>query len=406
LEIRAPQQFSEDRPAVHYSHKQFHTPIEDHPQAKRLPKATASPSVQAAPQDFRIFAARENAPSTLEDFLNSDTPLLSLHVTSFTDATLVGLLWPHTLMDAMGQMALLHGWSLVLAGRMSEIPALLGAREDALRAAVEDSLEEQREEFKLGAMRLTNAPKFWFTWEPWWQQPVVTRTICLPERCVVKLRDHALADLTGGEDTDVFVSEGDALVAWLTRAIFSSLPETRPVTVLNAVNVRSRLASLVEAPGVYVQNMAITGFTFLTVKSLSASLGHIALENRRCLNEQLRESQVLANLRERVQLWKSGSDPSFICSDPNAIPVFSSNWLKADFTKITNFSSAIVSGNGTGKPRSNPPGSIAFHHIEFIGPDAMDAFTIMGKDHGDNYWITARLHAPAWAKLEETLIRM
>ena len=85
--------------------------IEDHPLAKTLPKATESPSIQADPGSFRAFGARENAPETLEDFLTTDMPQMSLHITSFNDATLVGLSWPHTLMDVMGQQALLNAWS-------------------------------------------------------------------------------------------------------------------------------------------------------------------------------------------------------------------------------------------------------------------------------------------------------
>lgn len=47
-------------------------------------------------------------PTTIKELISQDTPQLRLHITSFKDATLVALSWPHTLMDAKGYQALLH----------------------------------------------------------------------------------------------------------------------------------------------------------------------------------------------------------------------------------------------------------------------------------------------------------
>jgi hypothetical protein len=45
-------------------------------------------------------------------------------------------------MDVMGQQALLHAWSLVVDGRDEEVPAMLGAREDAVERVVETARAE------------------------------------------------------------------------------------------------------------------------------------------------------------------------------------------------------------------------------------------------------------------------
>ena len=87
--------------------------------------------------------------------------MLSLHVTSFTDATLVALSWSHVLMDVMGQRALLHAWSLVLAEKDSEVPKMLGAHEDAVVAALEGP-SASLEEFGLGAKRLADPQRCGF----------------------------------------------------------------------------------------------------------------------------------------------------------------------------------------------------------------------------------------------------
>jgi hypothetical protein len=387
--------------------------IEQHPEAKNLPKATADASVQPGPQDFRTFAARGDAPATLEDFIHSDSPMLSLHITSFTDATLVGLSWPHALMDVMGQRALLDAWSLAMAGRESEVPKLLGAHEDAVIAAAE-APSGPIEELKLGAKRLATTSMIWFGarfgWDLLTSKSVETRTICMPKRFVEELRQQAIAELAAEhrEGRDIFISEGDALTAWGIRAIALSSPQPRPITALHALNLRFRLPSLIDAGGVYVRNMAIAACTFVSAETAAGDLGPIALENRRCLSEQATEPQVLAFLRELCADPALVANPAVFCGDPNAILVPFTNWTKAEFTKIIDFSPAVLSGNGTDedeKRGSRRPGSLTFHHAQSLRehPATRNVFVIMGKDHSENYWVTATLHPPTWEVIEKNL---
>lgn len=382
--------------------------IEDHPKAKMLPKATTNPSIQPGPESFREFAGRSDTPSTLEDFVRSDIPQLSLHITSFTDATLVALSWPHTLMDVMGQKALLESWTLVLAGRNSDVPALIGAQEDVVRTMTE-APSENAENFRLGSSQLAGLSMLRFgvrfAWDFLWSQPVETRTICLPKEYIVKLRNQVYADITihDGEGTDTFVSEGDVLTAWAIRAIASSSLQPRPVTALHPLNMRFRLRSLAEASGVYVQNLATAGFTFVPQEIASGDLGTIALTNRKHLKEQSTEPQVLAMLRQLFQ--QSNGDPAIVCGDPNAILVPFTNWTKADFARCADFGPAIIQSGGDEQTRLAPPGYMTFHHAQSLrpNPSARNVFVIMGKDHDDNYWTTATLHPPTWTFLENSL---
>lgn len=408
LEIHVPRSYTPDRPAVYYTHDSYQMSIRDHPRAKLLPKATDEPSIQSGPEDFREFAARTDAPSTTTDFVHSDIPQLSLHITSFTDATLVALSWPHTLMDVMGQRALLQSWSLVLAGRISEVPALLGTQEDVVRAMAE-APSDVVEEFKLGSSQLSGLSMLRFgirfAWDLLWSRPVETRTICLPVDSIAKLREQVSAEIAihNRKDTSSFVSEGDILSAWAIRAIASSSPQPRPVTALHALNMRFRIRWLAEAPGVYVQNLATAGFTFLSHSVASGDLGTIALMNREHLQEQSTESQVLAFLRQLLQ--QSSSDPAIICGDTDAILVPFTNWTKADFAKCADFSPAIVQRQKAREQSLAPPGHITFHHAQSLRPNASarNVFVIMGKDHNGNYWITATLHPPTWDFIESSL---
>ena len=413
MEIHVPCKFTAERPALTFTHNLLAIDIEDHPLGRTLPRATNGPSIQAGPQNFRSFAAREDAPETLEDFIYHDIPQLSLHVTSFNNATLVALSWPHTLMDVMGQQALLHGWCLVLAGRESEVPPMLGARQDAICAAADMPVEKE-EAFILGQKRLRGWAmiKFGlrFAWDLVWNRTVETNTIFLPKSIVVELQTQAQRDIStqdGGEEKP-FISEGDVLTAWVARLVASSLPQPRPMTVLHALNARFRLSTLLQASGVYLQNMAVAAFTLLPPEAVTGPLGHIALENRRQLMEQSTEAQVLAVLRELRRESKAGSDPAFVCGEPDALLMPVTNWTRADFFKILDFSPALLRAGDTSQSRSNLPGTMIFHHAQSMrqGPAVRNVIVVLGKDHSDDYWLTGILLPQAWAKIRDDIEMM
>jgi len=154
--------------------------------------------------------------------------------------------------------------------------------------------------------------------------------------------------------------------------------------------------------------MAIAACTFVSAETAAGDLGPIALENRRCLSEQATEPQVLAFLRELCADSALVANPAVFCGDANAILVPFTNWTKAEFSKIVDFSPAVLSGNGTDedeKMGSRRPGSLAFHHAQSLRehPATRNVFVIMGKDHGENYWVTATLHPPTWDVIEKSL---
>lgn len=133
--------------------------IDEPPVAKTILKAPRKASVQPGPYDFREFIVSLDAPVTVYDLVYLDVPQISLSITSFMDATLVSLMWPHTLMDALGLQALLEAWSLVLAGRAAEVPSILGAREDAASVSAmgryqNSQLDDGEEELKIAHKRV------------------------------------------------------------------------------------------------------------------------------------------------------------------------------------------------------------------------------------------------------------
>jgi hypothetical protein len=152
--------------------------------------------------------------------------------------------------------------------------------------------------------------------------------------------------------------------------------------------------------------MAVATFTFLSHEVATGSLGPIALENRHHLMGQSTEAQVLAFLRELRRDSKSGSDPAvMLCCDSDALLMPFTNWTRAGFIKKADFSPALVRAGDMRQSRSNPPGTIVFHHAQSMrqSPTARNVIVVLGKDHGDNYWLTGTLLPPAWAKIEEDI---
>ncbi|KAL4876508.1 hypothetical protein BJY04DRAFT_222989 [Aspergillus karnatakaensis] len=428
LEIHSPNPFTPERPAVSYSHRRLPMPIEEHALARTLPKATNTASIQPGAGAFQEFAVSENAPATLEDYIYTDTPQLSLLVTSFTDATLVGLSWPHTLMDVMGQQALLHAWSLVVAGREDEVPPLLGARSDEL-ATLADAPDAKNEDFLLKQKQLRGLAMLVFVlrflWDMLWDWTVETRTVFLPKRVVDELLSQARRDLAvsapasasdsdqgveakaevEGEVEGPFISEGDVLTAWTARAIASSQPRpcTRPITILQVLNARFRLPSLLKASGVYIQNLTMGAFALVPAALLKAgALGPLALAHRRLVVEQCTEGQVLAIFRELRHEAKVAGEPVMVCGEANAALMVVTNWTRADVLRTTDFSGAVVRAAGGQVERVNPLGTPVFHFAGSMRRDLTqrNVVVVLGKDHGGGYWLTGMLSPRVWAVLQ------
>ncbi|KAH7302876.1 hypothetical protein B0I35DRAFT_365900 [Stachybotrys elegans] len=395
LEIHVPRPFTSDRPAVAYSCEKLNVDIENHELARTLPQATDKLSIQPGPDNFQSFAIRADAPKAFNDFIYHDVPLLSLHVTTFNDATLVGLSWPHVLMDVMGQQALLRAWSLVLSDRDVDVPPVLGAREDALCTAADASGEA--EEFEIGKQRLkgTGLLSFGlrFAWDLIRGPAMEARTVYMPATVLAALRREAEADLaTSGEVP--FISDNDLLTAWGVRMVALSQRQPRPVTVLHALNARFRLPELAQAPGVFIQNMAVAGFTLLSAAKATGSLGSVALANRQHLRAQATKGQIVAFVRD-LQQEAAGADPRLLCGPSDALLMPVTNWERADIFGSADFSAAVVRSGP-----SSSPGRIVCHLPSSIGAgEPRNLLVVLGKDNEGGYWLTAHLSPAAWANM-------
>ncbi|PHH77081.1 hypothetical protein CDD80_950 [Ophiocordyceps camponoti-rufipedis] len=420
LELHVPKQFSAEHPAVSFSHvtEFFGMPIEEHPIARRFPKPTVEPSIQPV-DGFRSFLAPSDYPKTLQEMISRGLPQISLHITSFSNATLVAVAWPHTLMDAVGQQDLLRSWSFVLAGREEHVPPLLGARNDILKELEDEESEKNREPLAIERHRLGKIGLFAMIarllWERLRGSPLEMRAIYLPRKIFSRLQREAenqIDQLSKDTNQSKFISDGDILFAWLAQTVGQSKPGPRPLTIVSFFNARYRLPRLRnELSGVYVQNMTQLSFTLVPSSLVKAPVGHLAVQHRQQLAEQSSKQQTLSLLRTFRRKIETDQLKSTVYGQSNALLMFCNNLTKLDLLKAADFGPAVLSkGECSCKEtrRLNPPGTMVMYYNQPVDDDLgpLDSFFMLGKDYGDNYWLLGNFQAQTWTKLEQDLKRL
>ena len=372
--------------------------------------ATEGPSLQPISKEFRDFVARSSFP-TFEEMVEKALPPVSLHITTFSDATLVALTWPHMLMDVMGGQALLIGWTAIMNNREEDVPTVLGAREDILQDPAVRKQNDQSEKLTLESHRLTGHRllmfKLRFLWDHIRSPPRTQQVIFLPKHVLHKIQTQAQKDLVALTDdpgSPPFVSEADILIAWITRMIALSEPN-RPFTVMSLLNARFRIPRLRRSSGVYIQNMVLGTYTFLSAHEINKSIGSIALKNREHLTEQATEGQVLSLLHSIFQDIEAGRSPRLLFGEYNSVPIIFNNVIKAELMKKADFSAAILRQGESNNTRKNPLGTMVGYYNESLDGafDAVNAVLMLGNDHGDNYWLMGSLLPRSWAKIEQAL---
>ncbi|KAM0424244.1 hypothetical protein ACHAPT_010616 [Fusarium lateritium] len=382
LEVHVPREFTPQRPAVRYTHETFDMSIDNHPLAKKIPRITEKPSIHPGAQEFKDFAVTGDGPVDGHELFKGDKPQMSLRIVSFLDATLVSLVWPHSAMDAVGVQAMLENWSLVVAGRDSEVLPVLGANDDVVYAVAEPPSRteevEPEEELRIASKRISGFMLILFglrfLWDLLWQGACQTKCIFLPKRAVAKLMRQALEEIaimSPPGDEKPFVSEGD---------------------------------SLMQSTGVYTQNLATAAYTFLSPATARGPIGPAALANRQHLEAQTTEPQLRALMRT-VIAEKEKKDTTLLFGTPNMLLVIISNWTKANIMQAADFSAAVIrQGEGT-ETRKNKPGTMTQ-----LSPSTMkqsvvtrNVMVVKGKDHEGNYWLEGSLLPRTWVKVEGEL---
>ncbi|KAK6063699.1 lysR family regulatory protein [Seiridium cupressi] len=405
LEYHIPAQFTRERPALSYRHVIHDIMTEQHPIVSRLPRPSSRPAVVADSDDFKAFFRREDGLDKLDDYLYSDVPQLGLNVISFKDKTMVCLDWPHIVMDAMGQRALLDAWSLMLQGRVDEVARPFGGINDD-----PDPLEKlgagPTEPYKLANIQLSmfGLAKYAIRNLISFCRAQENRIVCVPAAFLARLHETTLVELAASNNgIKPFLTEGDVLAAWWTRMATSHLKTgpQRSVLISNVYSLRKQLAvDLLPQGRPYVSNAV----SFINVHSSlhevsEQPLGHLALSIRQAIEQLGSRSQIEAYAALWRQSW--GRMPPLF-GDAGMHMITISNWAQARLFD-TNFSASIVPGSGQALGDSKTRGKPSYIQNDQPGMTLPNGFPIIGKDNLGNYWLSGYLPKEIWASVKETL---
>lgn len=408
LEIHVPSTFTKDKPAISFSHVSYDIGIGEHKQSRLLPKATFRPSIH--PAMAHELAIPPGAPKSLKDFTSREVPMLSLHIVSFQDATLVTISWPHVLFDAVGFSHLVEAWSSVLAGRKERVPALIGARDDVLYG-IGDLSQASPHHLSSESRILSGLALLWFVvrfiWNILVNPTVESRVICIPKDAVERLHQRVLDDIQDGKDGvhDPWVSPSDAILAWLSRTMFDSA--SYPVSMTTPIDARTRLSHFKDAKGVYIQNMILGSFVALSPKTFQGPLGNQALESRQGMLDQMEETNLVGILQLFRKRWDIGKTRAPIFAAPGSVILTTNSRLKVDLFTKANFSPAVLQVDNS-QTRSNPLGTPVYHYAATINPSIAfrNFVNIHTRDPEGNYWLTGFFTPRQWSKIETSFEKL
>ncbi|PVH77172.1 hypothetical protein DL98DRAFT_639008 [Cadophora sp. DSE1049] len=331
FEYHVPEHFTPERPAIAFSSAAYQTSIHDDPVGSKFPMQQHDPALVRVNElipGLKKLIFRPHAPFKIEEYLARDEPQISLHVVTFTDATLFTISYLHSLMDGLGAEALLRGWTAVLDGREQDVPRMIGYDKDPIKPLIGKTPGERNVQYN----RYHSNP-----WVPTSIKMLDTTYTWLriPDSILATLRDQAMQELRqlnpSGKE---FVSRGDIFVAWLVKALVrtQSIPPSMNILIISAVNLRAVLSEVFPPDSAFVSNCVGGVHTYVAAKELlESSLATTALRLRQELNRQ--------STRENVE-----STLTLIAEkktvDMNALPLTMSDCGKARFCEF-DFSKAI-----------------------------------------------------------------
>lgn len=383
--------------------------ISDHPIAKSLPTRTHIPSLQPLPEHgaLRTLQVRPDFPGSLDELMANDLPPLSLHIHTFQDATVVGLSWPHLLMDGVGRAALMKSWSLVMAGQEQRVPPVTGARHDVL-SGLPDGVSDQDEFFTqkglLRGMRLAKVLLYW-GWAKLTGPAKVVRSIYLPREVydvlVGGIKDQ-VAQFQNEAGAKRYISESDAITAWATRQLALAEPQPKPVIIMSLFNGRYALKQYLDPDAVYLQNMVMISYTTLSAEEARDAVAPLALACKAQLSEQATESRALGFIQwlsERIEKNNQGVP---LCGDEDSVLLCCNSLIRADLIRETRFAPAVLRAGEAAETRRNPAGSMInfFYGLPNESTQFINGFNILGKDHSGGTWLVGYLAPQVWEALE------
>ncbi|KAI7602992.1 hypothetical protein KC346_g12101, partial [Hortaea werneckii] len=457
LEYHVPAEYTAERPPFSYTRVNTGIRIDEHYIARRIPRNSSNsqkPVLFEDPANFSDLIYSPDTPTKLEDWLYTDKPPLSLHIVTFTDATIVGLSWSHTLLDAMGRHLLQRAWTAVLEGREQDVPPFQGYSEDPITPVVDQTPPEQYVLYDhlLRGFGFVMFVMYMILEFVWWPQQS-SRLILLPGAYIQNLRQQALQDLrerksenNNNNESEPFISEGDIIFAWLARKTLQALRPSSPHVPVNLtliLNLRGSSSSSSSNSNAtltppypsfppeqsYIGNASLACTTLTTAgEILHEPLSQTAVRIRQNLDIQRTPSNLQAFLSlHRREVRSTGRSPLFGPRDQVMLSL--SNWHRGRFFE-QDFSGAVAAAvvgpaaAGLGKADDDDDdegGSrrpLETERAEKIGRPSFVGVTghengfrvrnagpCLGRDARGDWWVSWALREEAWGVWEREVLR-
>ncbi|KAG6827111.1 hypothetical protein H0H92_013155 [Tricholoma furcatifolium] len=236
-----------------------------------------------------------STPSPAEAFASPKVPILSIHISEFTDCTCLGLSAPHVLFDGFGLGQVIRGLNAELNGTPWEVPPsfetnILQKALDKLAASHPFPEEGQEPEALLNVRRDVKQTSFstalflglGIAYDYLWARAEMN-AVFLGENVVSKLVQKVKNEVE--ESGAGWVSTGDILVAWILKAA-SQAGDATPVHVMSAFSTRAALERENPAVKNYTHNSILPCSmpSFTRQELASKSLAELASDYRRSID--------------------------------------------------------------------------------------------------------------------------
>ncbi|KAG5982875.1 hypothetical protein E4U55_001206 [Claviceps digitariae] len=436
FKIIVPKEFSVSNPAVEYQHTVFPQTISSHPIGGQFIQPTDTPTVQPLDKQLSEFMAPAGYPDTVDGLVQSSKSQLALTVSSFEDATLVSLAFPHTLLDASGVVALVQNWSLVLAGREGDVAPLLHTRHDILEDVVRDNHNIAPQECRMEKMRVSGFAYLKLMARHMAEAAQRKRRLqglYIPRHTYHKLLVRLGQPSGDGKQSSQEgnrISNDHLLTAWLVSIIAGQESAPRPLALMTVYDLRFYIQKLTDLcaragnGGAISQVLMSSYCATFSADMLRGSMDGGAARVAGIARTYHEQSAALTSEDEAIAQVKimrrdlCGEKPGFaLYGTSDSLVVFCHPLGGLDVLGMADFGAAVVArtsggvdgdvkerGKSEGEDESKGEGETApagrivsslFNAVNWTDA-GVDAVWLLGEDHGGGCWVMAKLSSGSW----------
>lgn len=357
----------------------------------------------------------------IKAYVENKTPPLFLHVTTFRDGTLVVLIWPHELFDGCGMTTLLRAWSLVLAGKDSQVPPVTYLDDAQFRQAIADDDNGVEAEAQVAKPTIPMykyiLTLLWLLWRTVTMPRHERRLVVLTADFVSGLRRRSAQAAGDKEHTEEEAargtpSDGALLTAWLAKMLAASDTGYRTARLAGICNLRRSLRAVPGCEGERMQNLIGSYFIDMPASEVAQPLWQLAA----CVSRRTRESLSAGEMRAfaRSRLPKDGVEPSegsaYVprgVAPTVALPMVYNNLTSLDVAGAVDFAPAVVARQGTagGGERANGAGRplymLQYDATGRHNPLNIPKFDLLGKTAEGHYYIDTVVAPATFERMEK-----